>query len=135
MSLSSLARGYTLQSSTFGVLGIRGISNSPSLFGGKCFTPSSLNTFFMLFVFFWQGWHCILLTCILCPLLRYTSWMHPYFFPLGEVSGLFLHFLLIVIDPALCLAELDSFYLDRSSLQLGLVPIYPRVKCIQKWIP
>jgi hypothetical protein len=61
--------------------------------------------------------------------------MHPYFFPLGEASSLFSCFFLIVIDLVFCLAELDSFYLNGPSSQLGLVPIYPGVKCVRKQIP
>jgi hypothetical protein len=87
---------------------------------------------FMLFIFSQQGWCCILLMCVSCPLLCYTSLMHPYFFPLGEASSLFLCFFLIVIDLVFRLAELDSFYLNGPSSQLGLVPIYPGVKCVQK---
>src|SRR5216683_4906380 len=47
-SLSSFVRGYTLQSITLGTLGIKEISNSPSLFSGKCFACSSLNTHWCL---------------------------------------------------------------------------------------
>src|SRR6266851_7302382 len=47
-SLSSFVRGYTLQSITLGTSGIKGISNSPSLFSGKCFTHSSSNTHWCL---------------------------------------------------------------------------------------
>jgi hypothetical protein len=61
--------------------------------------------------------------------------MHPHFFPLSEASSLFSCFFLIIVDLAFCLAESDSFYLDRPSSQLGLMPIYSGVKCIQKQIP
>jgi hypothetical protein len=43
-SLSSFIRGYTLQLITLGASGIKGISNSPSLFSGKCFAHSLSNT-------------------------------------------------------------------------------------------
>src|SRR6266851_8473208 len=51
-SLSSFIRGYTLQSITLGTLGIKGISNSPSLFGGKCFACSLSNTYWCHSYFF-----------------------------------------------------------------------------------
>src|SRR5216683_5339250 len=47
-SLSSFVRGYTLQSIALGTSGINGISNLPSLFGGKHFTRSLSNTHWCL---------------------------------------------------------------------------------------